>query len=189
MRGAIPPLPQYVFMTWCLVKHRDNFYLLQMRACSLHREMKNVYKHLVGYPKEKRLLGKHRCRWGIILKCIKNTLLHAVIYLVKDLYDSDKRANRMVRCLKVCSLILLTAGVWRFYSVSPNKFRNSSRPLPPISIPVPFLRTRIQVPHHKDVLVKTVKLSLCLTKHHAIKTYWGSGDKASRILDFCTRWR
>jgi hypothetical protein len=25
MCGAIPPLPQYVFMAWCLVKHRDNF--------------------------------------------------------------------------------------------------------------------------------------------------------------------
>jgi hypothetical protein len=25
MREAIPPLPQYVFMAWCLVKHRDNF--------------------------------------------------------------------------------------------------------------------------------------------------------------------
>jgi hypothetical protein len=25
MRGAIPSLPQYVFMAWCLVKHRDNF--------------------------------------------------------------------------------------------------------------------------------------------------------------------
>jgi hypothetical protein len=25
MRGAIHPLPQYVFMSWCLVKHRDNF--------------------------------------------------------------------------------------------------------------------------------------------------------------------
>jgi hypothetical protein len=23
MRGAIPPLPQYVLMAWCLVKHRD----------------------------------------------------------------------------------------------------------------------------------------------------------------------
>jgi hypothetical protein len=27
MNGAIPPLPQYVFMTWCLVKQRDNFTL------------------------------------------------------------------------------------------------------------------------------------------------------------------
>jgi hypothetical protein len=27
-----------------------------------------------------------------------------------------------------------------------------------------------------------VKLSLCLTKHHTMKTYWGSGDIAPRIL-------
>jgi hypothetical protein len=25
MHVAIPSLPQYVFMAWCLVKHRDNF--------------------------------------------------------------------------------------------------------------------------------------------------------------------
>jgi hypothetical protein len=25
IRGAIPPLPQYAFMAWCLVKHWDNF--------------------------------------------------------------------------------------------------------------------------------------------------------------------
>jgi hypothetical protein len=25
MREAVPPLPQYVFMAWCLVKQRDNF--------------------------------------------------------------------------------------------------------------------------------------------------------------------
>jgi hypothetical protein len=24
-RGAIPPLPEYVFLAWCLVKHRDIF--------------------------------------------------------------------------------------------------------------------------------------------------------------------
>jgi hypothetical protein len=28
MRGAIPPFPQYVFMEWCLVKHRDTFTFL-----------------------------------------------------------------------------------------------------------------------------------------------------------------
>jgi hypothetical protein len=27
MSGAIPLLPQQVFMAWCLVKHGDNFYL------------------------------------------------------------------------------------------------------------------------------------------------------------------
>jgi len=25
MRGAIPPLPKYAFMAWCLGKHRDSF--------------------------------------------------------------------------------------------------------------------------------------------------------------------
>jgi hypothetical protein len=25
MRGATPPLPQYFFMAWCLVKETDNF--------------------------------------------------------------------------------------------------------------------------------------------------------------------
>jgi len=32
----MPPLPQYIFMMWCLVKHRDNFtfYLLWKEAVS-----------------------------------------------------------------------------------------------------------------------------------------------------------
>jgi hypothetical protein len=34
-----------------------------------------------------------------------------------------------------------------------------------------------------------VKLSLCLTKHHAMKMYWKSGGKAPRSLDFGTRRR
>jgi hypothetical protein len=33
------------------------------------------------------------------------------------------------------------------------------------------------------------KLSLCLTKHHAMKAYWGSGGIAPRIPDLGTRWR
>jgi len=32
-----------------------------------------------------------------------------------------------------------------------------------------------------------VKLSLCLTKYHAMKTYCGSGCMALRILDLSTR--
>jgi len=34
-----------------------------------------------------------------------------------------------------------------------------------------------------------VNLCLCLIKYHATKTYWGSGDKAPRILGLGTRWR
>jgi len=38
-----------------------------------------------------------------------------------------------------------------------------------------------------NIVVKA-KLSLCLTKHHAIRTYWGSGGIAPRVLDLITRW-
>jgi hypothetical protein len=31
--------------------------------------------------------------------------------------------------------------------------------------------------------------SLCWTKHHSMKTDWGSGGIAPRILDLGTRWR
>jgi hypothetical protein len=34
-----------------------------------------------------------------------------------------------------------------------------------------------------------VKLSLYLTKHHTMTTYWGSGGIAPCILDLVTRWR
>jgi hypothetical protein len=34
MSGAIPPLPQYAFMAWCLVKHRDNFILKHLLLSS-----------------------------------------------------------------------------------------------------------------------------------------------------------
>jgi hypothetical protein len=34
MRGAIPPHHQYVFMAWCLVKHRDNFTFLPFTLSS-----------------------------------------------------------------------------------------------------------------------------------------------------------
>jgi hypothetical protein len=56
MRGAIPPLPQYVFMAWCLVKHRDNFTFLKSRRmiCVGHveliGELRTVYKILIRKP-------------------------------------------------------------------------------------------------------------------------------------------
>jgi hypothetical protein len=32
-----------------------------------------------------------------------------------------------------------------------------------------------------------VKLSLCLTKHHAMKAYWGSGGKLHAFFDLGTK--
>jgi len=38
MSGAIPPLPQYVFMVWRLVKNRDNFIPVSFRREREHFE-------------------------------------------------------------------------------------------------------------------------------------------------------
>jgi hypothetical protein len=37
MHGAIPPLSQYVFMAWCLVKHRDDFTFTLQHGDNYHR--------------------------------------------------------------------------------------------------------------------------------------------------------
>jgi len=41
--------------------------------------------------------------------------------------------------------------------------------------------------NQSDLLLAS--LTLCLTKHHAMKTYWGSGGTAPCILGLGTRWR
>jgi len=43
--------------------------------------------------------------------------------------------------------------------------------------------------HHQHELGCKAKMSLCLTKHHAMKTYWGSRGKAPCILNLSTRWK
>jgi len=40
-----------------------------------------------------------------------------------------------------------------------------------------------------NLIIGKVKLSLWLIKHHAMKTYGGSGCISQRITDFDTRWR
>jgi hypothetical protein len=49
-------------------------------------------------------------------------------------------------------------------------------------------RKRPRVMEIKTVSGK-VKLSLCLTKHHAMKTYWGVEVKIHAFFDLGTRWR
>jgi hypothetical protein len=54
--------------------------------------------------------------------------------------------------------------------------------------PAPCRELNPDHPAHSLGIIK-VKLFLCLTKHHAMKTYWGSGGIVPRILDLGTRWR
>jgi len=39
-------------------------------TCNMYGERRGVYRVLVGRPEGKRPLGRPRCRWGIILRCI-----------------------------------------------------------------------------------------------------------------------
>jgi hypothetical protein len=72
MRGAIPPYPQYVFMAWCSVRHRDKFTsIIIIIIIIIFRTLFNGAGYiviLVGKPEETRPLGgKNR---GIIPKWI-----------------------------------------------------------------------------------------------------------------------
>jgi len=81
--------------------------------------------------------------------------------------------------------ISLTAGNYRLRSSSVLQWQNSTkfRENRPI-------RSNIKGgAHTDDVEISKVELSLRLTKYHAIKTCWGSGDIAPRILDLSTSWR
>jgi hypothetical protein len=81
MRGAIPPLLQYVFMAWYLVRHRDNFtftfYILgvdsqncqtnlisrRMSPCSTHGRDEKFIQDFCRKPEGKRQLGRPRRKW------------------------------------------------------------------------------------------------------------------------------
>jgi hypothetical protein len=49
MREDIPPLPQNVFMAWCLVKHRDKFTFTKQQKGS--REIENLISYLKTYDR------------------------------------------------------------------------------------------------------------------------------------------
>jgi hypothetical protein len=51
-----------------------------------------------------------------------------------------------------------------------------------------FRKLQVKVNLYLNIKEK-VKFSLCLTKHHVMKTYRGSGGIAPSILDLGTRWR
>jgi hypothetical protein len=56
-----------------------------------------------------------------------------------------------------------------------------------------YTRNKYNTPGSNDLLVIDIidkrKFPLCLTKHHATKTYRGSGGIAPHILNLDTRWR
>jgi hypothetical protein len=74
MTGAIPPLPQYAFMTWCLVK-AQGLYLFYLTftmcgTCSTHGSDEKCIKILVENLKGRDYLKDLNIDGRIVLECI-----------------------------------------------------------------------------------------------------------------------
>jgi hypothetical protein len=56
MLGAVTPLPQYVFMAWCSVKHREKLKLTTCPSVLLHTLFSNYIQifctHTSKYPQK-----------------------------------------------------------------------------------------------------------------------------------------
>jgi hypothetical protein len=78
MRGAIPPLPQYVFMAWCLVKHSDNFTSLPFYVIIIQLEETANIKSLGN---EAVLPTLKQCSWTVVSFC--SFVLYSTKYLIK----------------------------------------------------------------------------------------------------------
>jgi hypothetical protein len=73
---------------------------------------------------------------------------------------------------------------------SPCRYSNPSLRIGHDHLPHPFRSPdAIFMPFGLNPLVRHKIKSPCLTKQHALKTYWGSGDKTACIIDVDTRWR
>jgi hypothetical protein len=61
MRGAIPPLPQYVFMAWCLIKHRGELCLtFTLNICGSTDYLEVCFKQVVPSGQLLIIAGKTR---------------------------------------------------------------------------------------------------------------------------------
>jgi hypothetical protein len=87
---SISPLPQYVFMVWCLVKHRDNF---TFYLCS---ELKDTDMNLQRYnkinSKIKRNFGTHISMETKL--CLHSNIPKATLITVTKLGFYTKRKPR-----------------------------------------------------------------------------------------------
>jgi hypothetical protein len=76
MRGAIPPLPQYVFMAWCLVKHRDNFTLpLSLLKLGPVPVARGLWAGIVSDGWNSGIVGSNPARGTDVLVCPRFSVL------------------------------------------------------------------------------------------------------------------
>jgi hypothetical protein len=58
MHGDIPPLPHYVFIAWCLAKHRNNFNFLSLPSPKIPEILGK--KHFFGSDNNGLLNAQHK---------------------------------------------------------------------------------------------------------------------------------
>jgi hypothetical protein len=63
MRGAITLLPQYAFMAWCLLKHRDNFTF----TFTCRKKQNGKITYIGGVERDQKVTGRPR-RMGIAFR-------------------------------------------------------------------------------------------------------------------------
>jgi hypothetical protein len=80
MTGAIPPVPHYAFMVWCLVKHRDNFTLTNVKLCDKLKQF-NVKTEM----KKSTFRGKH----SAVVSCSHNFVPEG-IFLRRSIPVTDR---------------------------------------------------------------------------------------------------
>jgi hypothetical protein len=116
MRGAIPPLPQYVFMARCLVKHRDNFTFTFIQISSDFNS--NLFRVSATNASRIILLSKDFCTflmvawtyWHCVMAALLPLLPHTlhVNFLTGDILNwkpSNRNPSPVAKGLKINKIL------------------------------------------------------------------------------------
>jgi hypothetical protein len=172
MRGAIPPLTPYVFMAWCLVKHRGNFtprYLYDGNVPSIKLKM-SLGRLLSSEATDGLSLGLIIFYVPALTRRLHRgeTALHLsenITFLSRDLLHRD-----------TCHQESGPLGFWSYCLYRLSKVGAKTEPY---SSPACISRCVESSIETANVLLERIELIsfmilVCaLTEHHAIKAYWG----------------
>jgi len=102
----------------------------------------------------------------------------------------NEELHNLYISLNIIGVIKSRRGRWTGHVECMGAMRNACK----IFVGKPEGKRLLGRPMHRledNIIIQKAKskLSLCLTKHHAMKIHWGSGGVVPRIFDFSTRWR
>jgi hypothetical protein len=109
MGGAIPPLPQYVFLVWCLVKHRDNFTFSSIFTSS-YTHVEDSYAKSSPLAQTARSHGHHGRVSGLHGDA-RHRLTRGVFTTEMKLTSQDWTCRYTVGCVKFVRFVVAYFGV------------------------------------------------------------------------------